>query len=77
MDKTTRKIVENYKLILHHYFKRGIGNISGLSNSETIITPIMVKCCLERYIELSGSPDFSDITEEKYETWLIEMDAKL
>jgi len=37
----------------------------------------MIKCCLERYIELGGSDDFSDITEEKYEAWLADMNAEV
>ena len=77
MDRTTKNIVENYKLTIHHYLTRGIGNISGLFGSKVIITPKMIKCCLERYIELGGSDDFSDITEEKYEAWLADMNAEV
>ena len=72
MDKTHQVILEMYMLRLKHYQMKGIGAESELS-SNTIITPELLKNCLERYIELGGNSDFSDITDEKYKAFLIEM----
>ena len=75
MDNTRNEILENYQLMITHYFKRGIGATSGLFNSETIITPEMVINCLKRYVELNGSNDFSNVSDDKYEAWLLEMNG--
>lgn len=48
-----------------------MGAYSDLS-VNTKITPKLVKNTLERYIELGGSEDFSDFTEEKYRDFLVE-----
>ena len=75
MDKTKKVILEHYQLTITHYFKKGIGSESGLFNSKSIITPKMIINCLQRYEELNGSNDFSNITEEKYNDWLLEMNG--
>ena len=75
MDNTRNEILENYQLMIIHYFKRGIGATSGLFNSKTIITPEMVINCLKRYVELNGSNDFSNVSDDKYEAWLLEMNG--
>ena len=72
MDKTHQVILEMYMLRLKHYQVKGIGAQSELSNN-TIITPELIKTTLERYIELGGDSDFSDITDDKYKAFLIEM----
>ena len=72
MDKTHQVILEMYMLRLKHYQVKGIGAQSELSN-KTIITPELIKTTLERYIELGGDSDFSDITDEKYRAFLTEM----
>lgn len=72
MNKTHQSILEMYMLRLKHYQVKGIGAKSDLSHNTTI-TPQLVKNCLERYIELGGKSDFSDITDEKYKAFLIEM----
>ncbi len=72
MDKTHQVILEMYMLRLKHYQVKGIGAQSELSNN-TIITPELIKTTLERYIELGGDSDFSDITDEKYRAFLTEM----
>lgn len=48
-----------------------MGSYSDLS-INTKITPKLVKTTLERYIELGGSEDFSDFTEERYKDFLLE-----
>ena len=72
MDKTHQVILEMYMLRLKHYQVKGIGAQSELS-TNTIITPEIIKTTLERYIELGGDSDFSDITDDKYKAFLIEM----
>ena len=72
MDKTHQVILEMYMLRLKHYQVKGIGAQSELS-TNTIITPELIKTTLERYIELGGDSDFSDITDDKYKAFLIEM----
>ena len=72
MDKTHQVILEMYMLRLKHYQVKGIGAHSELS-TNTIITPELIKTTLERYIELGGDSDFSDITDDKYKAFLIEM----
>ena len=72
MDKTHQVILEMYMLRLKHYQVNGIGAESELS-TNTIITPELIKTTLERYIELGGDSDFSDITDDKYKAFLIEM----
>ena len=70
MDRATRiAVLDIYKFQLIHYCKKGMGSYSDLS-INTKITPILVKTCLERYIELGGSEDFSSFTEEKYKDFL-------
>ena len=58
--------------MLIHYCRKGMGSYSELSKN-TKITPLLVKTCLERYIELGGDENFSDITEEKYKDFLAEL----
>ena len=72
MNRDREYILDMYRMMLKHYFERGMGAQSELSKNTTI-TPILVKTCLERYIELGGNSDFSDITDEKYKAFLIEM----
>tara|TARA_Y100001963_G_C6395485_1_gene271710 strand:+ start:100 stop:324 length:225 start_codon:yes stop_codon:yes gene_type:complete len=72
MDKTHQVILEMYMLRLKHYQVKGIGAQSELSTNTTI-TPELIKTTLERYIELGGDSDFSDITDEKYRAFLTEM----
>lgn len=74
MDRTRKEILDLYKLRLIHYSKKGMGVKSELSKN-TIITPSLVKNTLERYIELGGDENFSDITDEKYKDFLIEMNG--
>ena len=69
-------VLEAYRIRLRHYFEMGIGEFSELS-INTIITPMLVKNCLERYIELGGDSDFSDISDEKYKNFLIGMRSLL
>ena len=72
MEKQKDYILDMYRMMLKHYFQKGMGAQSELSNNTTI-TPILVKTCLERYIELGGDEDFSDITDEKYIIFLEEV----
>ena len=72
MNRDIEYILDMYRMMLKHYFEKGMGAQSELSNN-TIITPILVKTCLERYIELGGNEDFSDITDEKYRVFLEEV----
>ena len=72
MDKTHQVILEMYRLRLKHYQVKGIGAKSELSKN-TKITPALIKTTLERYIELGGDSDFSDITDDKYKAFLLEM----
>ena len=72
MNRDIEYILDMYRMMLKHYFERGMGAQSELSKNTTI-TPILVKTCLERYIELGGDSDFSDITDDKYKAFLIEM----
>ena len=74
MNRTEKEILDLYKLRLMHYSKKGMGEKSELS-SNTIITPSLVKNCLERYIELGGDEDFSDITDERYKQFIAEIDG--
>ena len=74
MDRTRKEILDLYKLRQIHYSKKGMGVKSELSKN-TIITPSLVKNTLERYIELGGDENFSDITDEKYKDFLIEMNG--
>ena len=48
-----------------------MGEQSDLSTNTTI-TPLLVKTCLERYIELGGDENFNDITESRYREFLSE-----
>ena len=72
MNKDREYILDMYRMMLKHYFEKGMGAQSELSNNTTI-TPVLVKTCLERYIELGGNEDFSDITDEKYRLFLEEV----
>tara|TARA_R110002012_G_C11511338_1_gene598430 strand:+ start:334 stop:555 length:222 start_codon:yes stop_codon:yes gene_type:complete len=72
MNKTEKTILDMYKFQLIHYCKKGMGGKSELS-TNTIITPLLVKTCLERYIELGGDENFSDITDERYKEFLSEI----
>tara|TARA_R100000808_G_C2096593_1_gene115107 strand:- start:217 stop:513 length:297 start_codon:yes stop_codon:yes gene_type:complete len=71
MNREQEVILDMYKFRLIHYCKKGMGAYSDLS-VNTKITPKLVKNTLERYIELGGSEDFSDFTEEKYRDFLVE-----
>ena len=71
MNRDKEYILDMYRMMLKHYFQKGMGAQSELS-SGTTITPILVKTCLERYMELGGDEDFSDITDEKYKVFLQE-----
>ena len=72
MDKTHQGILDMYRLMLKHYQVKGIGAYSDLSKN-TKITPTLIRSILDRYIQLGGDSDFSDITDEKYKEFLIEM----
>ena len=72
MNREREYILDMYRMMLKHYFGKGMGAQSELSRNTTI-TPILVKTCLERYIELGGNEDFSDITDEKYRVFLQEV----
>ena len=72
MNREQKEILDMYRFQLIHYCKKGMGKKSELSKNTTI-TPVLVKTCLERYIELGGDEDFSDITEEKYKSFLVEV----
>ena len=48
-----------------------MGEQSDLSTNTTI-TPLLVKTCLERYIELGGDENFRDNTENRYREFLSE-----
>ena len=48
-----------------------MGAQSDLSTNTTI-TPLLVKTCLERYIEVGGDENFTDMTESKYREFLSE-----
>ena len=71
-----KSILQMYRLRLRHYFDKGIGEYSEIS-INTLITPLLIKNCLERYIELGGDEDFTDITDERYKNFLIGMKALL
>ena len=71
MNKTEKTILDMYKFQLIHYCKKGMGEQSDLSTNTTI-TPLLVKTCLERYIELGGDENFRDITENRYREFLSE-----
>ena len=71
MNKEQELILDMYRFRLIHYCKKGMVSYSDLS-VNTKITPKLVKNTLERYIELGGSDDFSDVTEEKYRDFLVE-----
>ena len=72
MDKTHQVILDTYRLMLKHYQVKGIGAYSDLSKN-TKITPRLIRNILDRYIELGGNSDFSDITDEKYKAFLLEI----
>ena len=72
MNKTEKVVLDMYRFQLIHYCKRGMGAQSELSTNTTI-TPLLVKTCLERYIELGGDENFSDATESRYREFLSEM----
>ena len=72
MNRDIEYILDMYRMMLKHYFEKGMGAQSELSKNTTI-TPVLVKTCLERYIELGGNEDFSDITDEKYRLFLEEV----
>ena len=72
MNREREYILDMYRMMLKHYFQKGMGSQSELS-SGTTITPLLVKTCLERYMELGGDEDFSDITDEKYKAFLQEV----
>ena len=57
MNKDREYILDMYRMMLKHYFEKGMGAQSELSNNTTI-TPVLVKTCLERYIELGGMKIF-------------------
>ena len=72
MNREQREILDMYRFQLIHYCKKGMGNKSDISKNTTI-TPVLVKTCLERYIELGGDENFSDFTEERYKDFLVEI----
>lgn len=69
-----RFVLDTYRMQLKHYFEKGIGAESELSN-KTIITPQLVKITLDRYLELGGQLDFIDVDQEKYNKFLDEVKA--
>ena len=72
MNRTDKEILNLHKLRLIHYCKKGIGTYSDLSKN-TLITPTLIKNTLETYLSKGGDSDFSDITDEKYRQFLVEM----
>ena len=71
MNREKREILDMYRFQLIHYCKKGMGAKSDISKN-TIITPILVKSCLDRYIELGGDENFNDMTDERYKDFLSE-----
>ena len=71
-NKEKQYVREVYKNRLMHYFERGVGKKSKLSKN-TIITPQLIKGCLERYIELGGDDDFASVTEDKHKEFMSEV----
>ena len=67
-------VLDTYRMQLKHYFEKGIGEESELSN-KTIITPQLVKITLDRYLELGGSLNFIDIPIDEYNEFLEEVKA--
>ena len=71
MNRTERVVLDDYKFRLIHYCKKGMGAQSDLSTNTTI-TPLLVKTCLERYIEVGVDEYFADMTESIYREFLSE-----
>ena len=72
MKNKNEYVLSTYRMQLKHYFEKGIGEESELSN-KTIITPQLVKITLDRYLELGGSLDFMDVDKNEYESFLEEV----
>tara|TARA_Y100001973_G_C5064010_1_gene264180 strand:+ start:5 stop:238 length:234 start_codon:yes stop_codon:yes gene_type:complete len=58
-------VLDTYRMQLKHYFEKGIGEESELSN-KTIITPQLVKITLDRYLELGGKLNFMNVDDKDY-----------
>tara|TARA_R100000900_G_scaffold72885_3_gene57561 strand:+ start:3553 stop:3786 length:234 start_codon:yes stop_codon:yes gene_type:complete len=58
-------VLDTYRMQLKHYFEKGIGEESELSN-KTIITPQLVKITLDRYLELGGKLNFMNVDNKDY-----------
>lgn len=70
MTKTKNEFVlDTYRMQLKHYFEKGLGELSDLSN-DTVITPQLVKITLDRYLELGGKLDFMDHNNDEYSNFL-------
>ena len=67
MNKKTKNqyVLDTYRMQLKHYFEKGIGEKSELSN-KTIITPQLVKITLDRYLELGGKLNFMNVDDKDY-----------
>lgn len=76
MEKETAHdfILESYRIRLKHYYEKGIGEKSELSKN-TMITPTLVGNCLERYIELGGDSEFTDVEDARYKKFLLAMSS--
>jgi len=75
MTKAEREDIRRiYRYRIEHYFSKGLGELSDLSDNTTI-TPRLVKNCLERFIELGGNDDYF-IKKEGYEEFLSEVMTK-
>ena len=74
MKTDKEHVVEIYRMMLRHYFEKGLGEQSELSTNTTI-TPKLVKSVLDRYLELGGKLDFLEIKEIEYLDFLEEMKA--
>tara|TARA_Y100000817_G_scaffold279579_1_gene243041 strand:- start:253 stop:486 length:234 start_codon:yes stop_codon:yes gene_type:complete len=70
-NKEKSYISEIYKKRLLHYFEQGVGNKSKITG--TIITPQLIKNCLERYIELGGDEDFNNVTKDEHKEFMSEV----
>lgn len=62
-------VLDTYRMQLKHYFEKGLGELSDLSN-DTVITANLVKIILDRYLELGGNLDFLDVDNDKYMDFL-------
>ena len=70
-DIAKKEILKMYRNMIEHYFSKGLGEKSDLSHNTTI-TPLLVKTCLSRYIELGGNEDYF-LDDKEYRAFLNEV----